>query len=248
MKFQVKALVAATALAGLSAQASASSDLIFYVYDTTSSTSFMYDLGMQSFNANTDVINPLNITSTTAGSAWQQFIASDASWMTNAKWGVAQSVGTGSQVGSTITIGAASTASSPVSAATQVTTLIQAANLSGAGVTAFGSGSGFDNAVVTFVNPQGVDNLGNNSWSAGNTIASVAKPDLTNTALWKQANAAGRGVSYTTFTPSNSNGFAFNGTSLQYNVNVAAVPEPESYAMLVAGLLMLGTVARRRLG
>ena len=31
-----------------------------------------------------------------------------------------------------------------------------------------------------------------------------------------------------------------------YSVNVAAVPEPETYAMLVAGLGLLGAVARRR--
>lgn len=38
--------------------------------------------------------------------------------------------------------------------------------------------------------------------------------------------------------------WGFTGTSLDYTV--AAIPEPETYGMLAAGLLMLGAVARRR--
>jgi len=30
------------------------------------------------------------------------------------------------------------------------------------------------------------------------------------------------------------------------NVSVTAVPEPESYAMMLAGLALMGTIARRR--
>jgi hypothetical protein len=37
---------------------------------------------------------------------------------------------------------------------------------------------------------------------------------------------------------------SFSGSSLDYTV--AAVPEPETYGMLAAGLLMLGAIARRR--
>jgi hypothetical protein len=34
--------------------------------------------------------------------------------------------------------------------------------------------------------------------------------------------------------------------TFRYSFNVSAVPEPESYAMLLAGLGLLGTLARRR--
>ncbi len=40
-----------------------------------------------------------------------------------------------------------------------------------------------------------------------------------------------------------ADGGAFGGT-----LSIAAVPEPETYAMFLAGLGMLGAIARRRMG
>jgi hypothetical protein len=50
----------------------------------------------------------------------------------------------------------------------------------------------------------------------------------------------------TTLAFTNIAGGQFSGVLLD-NVNVTAVPEPESYAMMLAGLLMVGRVVRRRL-
>lgn len=44
----------------------------------------------------------------------------------------------------------------------------------------------------------------------------------------------------------NWQGLGFVPGEVQFNVNVAAVPEPETYAMMLAGLGLMGFVARRR--
>jgi hypothetical protein len=235
MKFRIKALVAAVALAGAVGQASAATgptDLIFFIWDNASSTSYMYDLGPNTFNPNTSVISPLDIT---VGADWTNFVAAAGANLSTDKWGVFMNFD-GSRIGSTVTIGGSTAATGPTSANSQANILATAAGLTSAGTTHFGSGGTQDNAVTDFGS---LGNYGANLWQAGNLIGA------TNVAF-DSAIAGGRGVPsvLTTYTPSNGNGFAFNGDTLQYNV--AAVPEPETYGMLAAGLLMLGAVARRR--
>jgi hypothetical protein len=109
----------------------------------------------------------------------------------------------------------------------------------------YSASTGLENAFISLNNsnsPALVDYLvGVNAANAVGT---------TNVAFDTLTTKAGRGAvpAVTAFAPTNGNGFAFatgaNGLALTYNV--ASVPEPETYSMLAAGLLMLGAVARRR--
>jgi hypothetical protein len=239
MNFKLKALVAAVALAGVVGQASAANgatDAIFYIWDNTSSTSYMYDLG--AFNPTTSVINPLDVTT---GADWTSFVTSAGANLASDQWGVFMNFD-GSRIGSTVHLGGSTAATNPTSANTQTTNLAIAAGLNAAGVTHFGIGGGADNVLTSFVLSGGNSTYLGNLWNAGNAQGAV-------NVAFDSAIAGGRGVPsvLTTYTPTNGNAFAFNGDLLQYNVAaVAAVPEPETYGMLAAGLLMLGAVARRR--
>jgi len=239
MKFKFKALVAAVALVGAVGQASAATgatDLVFYAWDNASATSFMYDLG-SSFNPNTTTIAPLTVAT---GSDWSSFTtAAGANWVTSVQWGVFKNLD-GSAVGSTVHIGAATTATNVTTANNQIFNLATAADLNAVGKTHFGSGGTIDNVLTSFVKAGTSTYLGN-LWNAGNAVGA------SNVAFDSIVSAGRAGNVLTTYTPSNGNGFAFDGSKLQYNV-AAAVPEPETYAMLSAGLLMLGAFARRRRG
>ncbi len=237
MKFKFKALVAAVALVGAVGQASAATgatDLVFYAWDNASSTSFMYDLGT-GFNASTSTINPMNVTT---GADWTSFSVAAGANLASIQWGVFMNYD-GSRVGSTVHLGGSTTATNPTSANVQTFNLAAAAGLTAAGKTHFGTGTGADNVTASFTLSGNSTYLGN-LWNAGNAVGAV-------NVSFDSAIAGGRGVPsiLTTYTPSNGNGFAFDGSKLQYNV-AAAVPEPETYAMLSAGLLMLGAFARRR--
>jgi hypothetical protein len=60
--------------------------------------------------------------------------------------------------------------------------------------------------------------------------------------------AGASGIAATTFTPYMDEGFAvrayFDASSGR--VTIAAVPEPETYALMLAGLALMGGIARRR--
>lgn len=56
----------------------------------------------------------------------------------------------------------------------------------------------------------------------------------------------GTGVDAVALQKLGGNGASFTGASVLFNAPVPAVPEPESYAMLLAGLGLIGTIAVRR--
>jgi len=72
---------------------------------------------------------------------------------------------------------------------------------------------------------------------------------LSRTQTAQDASGFGNGFAYLSTIPGNGWQLPFSGSgflSLQYTAVTAPVPEPESYAMLFAGLGLLGFVARRR--
>lgn len=237
MKFKFKALVAALALAAVAGQAAAvdttvagGSDYLFYAYDTVAGDSFIMNLG----NAGS---LPSSLSISVAGTAWNGYKAADVNWAANTQWGiVAAGTGASTWVTSTVQNGALTSGFSNVgvaNAASQVQTVFNATTAGTYGVSQQTAGSA--NIIGTyFVDGSGNSAYGANIFNANNAIGATAAIDtITMT--------SGRGA-----VPSNNlytQTVSFDGTSVS---SVGAVPEPESYAMLVSGLMLLGAIVRRR--
>ena len=77
--------------------------------------------------------------------------------------------------------------------------------------------------------------------------ASVTGIQLSRTQTAQDATGFGQGTAYLSTTPGQGWQVPFNGfLSLQYTAVTAAVPEPESIAMLFAGLGLIGAAVKRR--
>jgi PEP-CTERM motif len=102
----------------------------------------------------------------------------------------------------------------------------------------------------------GFDNLGLNLNAGTKYIAYLTSSDptvsgiqLSRTQTAQDASGFGLGHAYLSTIPGQGWQLPFNGNgflSLQYTAITAPVPEPETYAMLLAGLGLMGAVARRR--
>jgi len=102
----------------------------------------------------------------------------------------------------------------------------------------------------------GFDNLGLNLNAGTKYIAYLTSSDptvsgiqLSRTQTAQDASGFGLGHAYLSTIPGQGWQLPFNGNgflSLQYTAVTAPVPEPETYAMLLAGLGLMGAVARRR--
>lgn len=102
----------------------------------------------------------------------------------------------------------------------------------------------------------GFDNLGLNLNAGTKYIAYLTSSDptvsgiqLSRTQTAQDVSGFGLGHAYLSTIPGQGWQLPFNGNgflSLQYTAITAPVPEPETYAMLLAGLGLMGAVARRR--
>ena len=236
MNFKLKALVAAVALAACVGQAAAapvlptattSSDLLFFAMDQAAGTSFVFDLGSAS--------NLLSLNQNITGSNWTSFLAAEGNSLANVTWGLAFDQGTG---GSNSMFGTTLTDTNVIGAESN-------AKLS-AGRVVFNNV--LNNALYSSVSAGG--SVFTSSPSAGNYTTSMSNTWGGNAAGWTSDNAVGTAANFYTVNFASApnggtliaSGITFDGVS----VAVAAVPEPETYSMLFAGLMMLGAIARRR--
>lgn len=232
MKFTLKSLVAAVALAACAGQASAAltlptastaSDVIFFAIDQASGNAFTFDLGA------TSVLSSLNQNIT--GSAWTSFLAAEGNSLANVTWGIAYDLGsTASNTiwGTTVTNGStigSETSTKMGAGRSAFNNFLLGTALTGVGTSAYTNASNAANYTVGLKNNWGGNAAG---WTTDNAVNTVAD--------FYTVTAATSGAGGTLV----ASGINFNGTT------VAAVPEPETYSMLFAGLMMISAIARRR--
>ena len=262
MKFNLKTLVAAVALAGASMSAMAGiqagtgaggGELFFVAYDSTPGVkaSFIKDLGVtfNSFLATPtySTIGSLNVSS---DSNWTTYLGLVGN-LSSTKWAVVGNlqdtvVGINNANGSKLL---ATSASLPTanngqiaSAAGEINNvfLLDVADATPAGIN---NSYVFDSAVGTAKNWANIEQSNINSkvsFSIANNVGDAANFYQ----LVRNSNRSTTAGTVSTVLSQASTGYQwqFDGST----VVAAAVPEPETYAMLLAGLAIVGGIARRR--
>lgn len=264
---KLKAVVAAVALAAVAGQASANianpgvgapGELVFWAYGQDALgnyATYAKDLGV-TYDA--FVSSPsFALTDLGLDSNWNSFI-NNASLVGNKGWVVtalATQGGTGLNSRKILTtftgdnFGAGVTNGPMTNAYGNFSTGVAAINVTD------GSANGVNNSYYFDTSTNGTDkNLGwklTNDYGMSGTFPAAANIVGTTTtanfySVIKTSSNSGLAATITDIDASTAY-WTLSGNNLSYGT-VAAVPEPETYGMLAAGLLMLGAVARRRRG
>ncbi|MET3120913.1 hypothetical protein AAKU67_000493 [Oxalobacteraceae bacterium GrIS 2.11] len=274
MKSSLKIIVAALALATAGGAfavtpvvntpqitAATGTDLLFYAYDANAGveTAFVEDLGItySNFQALSPAAQASKTFAVTSSSAWSTYVTKTlalasgagftyANGLTNTTWGVMAGVAKSTTLqGVSLTVNntdapKAEDVGRINSVETDLGNLVGKAGLSGTNNRAALLAGVYDTQAVTnywtdgkkSLDFQVTNNIGESSAFANYNSAGVDAGQVTPTIY---GNAGG------------ASSFLFDGTSLKYTVaQVAAVPEPSSYAMMLGGLLMIGALAIRR--
>ncbi|MEC5217717.1 hypothetical protein RCH09_002679 [Actimicrobium sp. GrIS 1.19] len=258
MKLQLK-LIAAAALIAVAGSASASiqqgnalaaggGELVFFAYDATQGKSFQQDLGMIFNNFLPTNASLPNFSASVLGANWTSYLASVGGSLAGTTWGVVgEYKGSGIQVNGQrlmTTVAAGTTAAQLAAQSTnKLATAVAAANANFLALNATNVADANVAVNASYVNAYDFTaNVGNNLGSG-----------LT----FSNANAIGTAAAFTYFARTTTgalaantaynNAFSFNfdGSSISA-VTVSAVPEPTTYAMMIAGLMLVGGIARRR--
>lgn len=258
MKLRLRLVAAVLALAAAgsaSAQVSlpvsaTGSDLIFFAIDSDSKTSFVESLGQTytSFLPNGAAAGSSFSDNVTANANWASFISSEVAGDA-ITWGVLATAKGPAGIGLMSTLN--------VNSSTATTTKSQISTAAGGSLSVlFGALKPANPAGLSsgyFSSSAGIDNMYQSAHSNANGALkfnydnAIGQASVFNSFVGATSIALSPATQY-----GNANGaatFNFDGTTLTYNVPsvVAAVPEPSTYMMLLAGLLMVaGVVARRR--
>jgi PEP-CTERM motif len=100
------------------------------------------------------------------------------------------------------------------------------------GAPAYAGAFAFGSTLANFLNFSSAGSTANNTYATGLNLLRI--------------NGGATGIAATTYTPYADEGFAARAYLNGGNLTISAVPEPETYAMLLAGLGLMGAIARRR--
>ena len=274
MKLQQKLLAALLAVAftggahaAIDNSNSGNGSLFLGVIDLTGQVSATFDLGinMDSFQPGSTSFQSWSLNATNFGTAWTQFITAAGANLSGAQYLIGAMDSTGAAVGndrylstssSNLSLSSNQPANSQLlgfaNGGTQGVDLhINGANLLGThGAQADGANFATVTDGAAYVgNASGFGTSGrwNNNQSPfvawGNVNTALSFYSFATSSTSGLAKAAQ--VAYTDFTQD----FFLNSTTgvLTYGVQVAAIPEADTWAMFAAGLLVVGAIARRRM-
>lgn len=271
MSFKIKSLVAVVALAAASQAFAAidlantnvtgtpvtvgGSDVMFYAWDAAAGASFTFDTGFkfEDFRVDSSAAKTSQSFSfaslSLASSAFNDYLTAIGGDFSNTTWGVV-ALRAGSQGGATGSVALATTVRDDQS-------LVDAGLNSGAIKNI--NGTGF-NATLLAANAAGhaagASLTGDFAVDGSNAyIGTIIQDNVIKLPIEATNFVGASGYKFFLAEAATSNGVApvmseyagtwsFDGASLNYAV--AAVPEPESYAMFLAGLGLMGSIARRR--
>jgi hypothetical protein len=261
MKFQLKTLVAAVALIGATGSAFAAvpnvdaatgSALLFYVFDDVTKSSYVQDLGKTYASflpASAIADQTFGISSHTA--SWNAYLTSVSGNLGNSTWGVFAGNSVAANNGgkgflTTMRDGDSSAAQTSSSAQSSVAgffkTWIAAMNVQNTN-----AGTSLSDGYFTDIQGTNSQNIVNGVAHDGGAKLKFKTDNFVGTDSVFHHLALGTKVTDNSY--ANVNGvskFSFDGNNLKYTVAVAAIPEPSSYAMMLAGLMLVAGVARRR--
>jgi hypothetical protein len=273
MKFQLKALVAALAIvAAVPAQAAielagtGDSSLVLTLVDSTNVVSATFDLGSTFSTFDRTANQSWDLKTVNYIDAWNAFSAAASSAK---QWGVYMGDGNGTAAGSQQRF---VTAATPTSLNTQIinTSLQQSTTLFDGFLTASNNIAADGTSILN--NHQQVANGSNfvsllpavnaasglsvNAYGTSGKIANASGDTNgafdTDLFAWTITRSTTIGANNATIAQVNVAGFnpffnlSSNGVLTYTASNAAPIPEPETYGMLLAGLGMIGFVARRR--
>lgn len=247
--------VSGTANAAMTTAQSGDSSLILTLLDNSAGISATFDLGFSKSTFNQTANNVWNLSSGNYASAWNSFLAGGAT--AAAQYSVFAGDALGSAVGAQSLFTTSSVAVLPTVTGTALGTMQAAfdtyitANNALSSHNTVVDGASFVTQATGGAAYAGVSNAMGTAGKVGNYGGDTNAVLGTNMNVWNIVRASTNNITNATATKLNVAGFnpyfnLSNNGVLTYTA-VAAVPEADTYGMLLVGLGLMGFIARRRM-